>query len=128
MRRKRSRLFSPAPDISAVTIPRPHVGLGIDRAAVAVDLEVQMAGGRPRVAGPADVADDLADVDQIAPFERRRADHVGVPVLPPLPQPPDHDVVAIETRVVGALDDRAGGGRGEWSATPRGDVEALVAG
>jgi hypothetical protein len=52
---------------------------------------------------------------------------VGVPVLAPLAQSPDDDVVAVESRVVGALDYGAGGDGRQRRAAAGGDVEALVA-
>src|SRR4051812_33433482 len=92
-----------------------------------MDLEVEMAGGRAGVPGAADVTDDLTDVDLVAALEGRGVNQVGVPVLPPLPQAPDDDVVAVEAWVVGALDDGAGDRRREGRAATAGDVEALMA-
>ena len=45
---------------SAVAVPAPQGRLGVDRAAVDVDLEVEVAADRARVAGLADRADPLA--------------------------------------------------------------------
>ena len=53
-------------------------------------------------------------------------DHVRVPVLPPLAQPPNDDVVAVEAWVIGPLHDRAGGCGSEGRLAAGGDVEALV--
>src|SRR5207342_1507031 len=92
-------LSIPSSDISAVTIPRPEERRRVHRPAVDVDLEVEVAAHRAGVAGPADAADDLADVHEVAAMEGRRMDHVGVPVLAPLPQSPDHHVIAVESCV-----------------------------
>src|SRR5436190_16277950 len=88
---------------------------------------MEVAADGPRVASLADVADDLPDVDDVSLLERGGMDHVRVPVLPPLAQPPEHDEVAVQAPVVGALDDGAGGDRGQRRAAVGGDVEALVA-
>ncbi len=53
-------------------------------------------------------------------------EHVRVPVLAPLPQAPDDDVVPVEAGVVCALDDRPGDGGRQWRAAAGSDVEALV--
>src|SRR5215207_1605997 len=102
------------------------MGLGVDRATIDVELEMQVTGGRGRVAGPADAANDLADVDLITALERRRMDHMRVPVLAPLRQSPDHHVVAFKTRVVCALDDRPCRDGRQRRAAAGGDVESLV--
>src|SRR3954467_15949799 len=91
-----------------------------------MDLEVQVAADSPGVAGLADVADDLADVHQVALLEGRRMDHVRVPVLPPLAQPPNDDVVAVEAWVIGPLHDRARGCGSEGRLASGGDIAALV--
>ena len=74
----------------------------------------------------ADVAHDLADVYEVAPMEPRGMNHVRVPVLPSLPQAPEHDVVAVEACVVRTPDDGPGGDGRERRAAAPGDVEALV--
>src|SRR3954447_7036909 len=85
-----------------------------------------MAADGSSVARLADEAHGLTDVDQIPLLERGRVDHVCVPVLPPLPEAAEHDEVAVEARVVRALDDRPGDGRRQGCAAAGGDVEALV--
>src|ERR1700754_457706 len=112
--------------VLAVPVPGPKIGLRIDRAPADVDLEVEMAADRAGIAGLAHVADDLADVHQVPLLEGRGMDHVCVPVLAPLPQPPEDDVVAVEPGVVGPLHHSAGHGRSQGCATPRDHVEALV--
>jgi hypothetical protein len=49
-----------------------------------VDLEVEMAADRDRVAGLADGADSLALPDSLALADRSRARQVGVEVAAPL--------------------------------------------
>src|SRR4051794_41024540 len=111
---------------SAVAVPGSQVWLRIDRPAVHVDLEVEMAADGPCVPRLPDGPDDLTHVDELTLLEARGMEHVGVPVLPPLPQPSDDDVVAVEASIVGALHHGSGGGGSERRATARHDVEALV--
>src|SRR4051812_36028335 len=111
---------------SAVAIPGPQIGLGVHRAAADVDLEVEVAADRPSVTGLPDVAHDLTDVNQVSLLECRRVSHVGIPVLAPLSESAEHDEVAVEARVVRALDDRPGDSRREGRPAARDDVEALV--
>src|SRR5262245_809499 len=85
-----------------------------------------MAADGSRVARAAHVADDLTDLDEVAAPEPRRMAHVRVPVLAPLPQPPDHDEVSVETAVVRPLDDRPGDRGRERRPAVGDDVEALV--
>src|SRR3954470_151018 len=84
---------------SAVAVPGSQVWLRVDRSPVDVDLEVEVAADGPCVAGLPDVPDGLTDVNEVARLEARGVSHVRVPVLPPLAQSPDDDVVAVKTSV-----------------------------
>ena len=56
--------------MSAVAIPAPQRGLRIHRNPVHVDLEVQVAADRDRVAGLPHRADSLAGVDALAAVDQ----------------------------------------------------------
>ena len=58
---------------SAVAVPAPQRGLRVDRPAVDVDLEVEVAADRAGVAGLADRADPLAGEDPVAAVDARPA-------------------------------------------------------
>src|SRR5581483_1518519 len=88
---------------------------------------MEVAADRPRVAGSADVADDLADVDEVPLLEGGRMDQVGVEVLAGGAELLDDDEVPVETPVVSPLRDRPAHRRGERGAATGRDVEALVA-
>ena len=74
---------------SAVAVPGSQVWLGVDRPAVQVDLEVQVAADRAGVAGPADVPDDLADVDELPFLES------GGVMISGAPPPPGRRVLGL---------------------------------
>ena len=91
-----------------------------------MDLEVEVAADRDRVAGLADGADPLALPDAIAPVERGRARQVGVEVAALLAFAVDQQVVAVEDRVVATTQDAAVADGDQLGPTGGDDVEALV--
>jgi hypothetical protein len=91
-----------------------------------VDLEVEVAADRDRVAGLADSADPLPLPDPLAPVDRGRARQVGVEVAAPLAFAVDQQVVAVEDRVVGRAQDAAVGDRDQLGPAGGDDVESLV--
>src|SRR5918996_2324480 len=111
---------------SAVAIPGPKIGRGVDWPPLPMKLEVQVTRRRAGVSGPADVADDLADVDEVALSQPRGTRHVRVPVPAPLPKALDDDEVPVEPGIERPPDHDAGAGRGERRPAARGDVEPLV--
>lgn len=92
-----------------------------------MDLEVEVAADRDRVAALADGADALALPDPVAPADRRRARQVRVEVAAALALAVDQHVVAVEDRVVGRAQDAAIGDRDQLGLAGGDDVEALVA-
>lgn len=111
---------------SAVGVPVLEGGLWVYRVAVDVDLEVEVAADRDRVAGLADGADLLARVDVIASPDQGRAGHVSVEVAALLAFAVDQQVVAVEDRVIARLQHRAVADRDQRGPASGDDVEALV--
>jgi hypothetical protein len=107
-------------------IPAAQRGLGIDRLAVDVDLEVEVAADRDRVAGLPHSTDSLACVDAIALADEGRAGHVGVEVAAVLAFAVDQQVVAVEDWVVAGAQDAPVANRCQRRVAGGGDVEALV--
>ena len=91
-----------------------------------VDLEMQVAADRDRIAGLSHRADSLAGVDTLAAVDQRRPWHVGVEVGAVLAFAVDQQVVAVEDRVVAAAQDLAVAYRDQGRAASGDDVEALV--
>ena len=91
-----------------------------------VDLEVEVAADRDRVAGLPHGADPLAGVDALAAVDQRRPWHVGVEVGAVLAFAVDQQVVAVEDRVVAAAQDSATADRDQRRVAGGEDVEALV--
>jgi hypothetical protein len=113
-------------EASAITIPAEQGGLGIDRPAVDVDLEVQVAADRDRVAGLSHRSDSLAGIDALAPVNQRRPRHVGVEVGAVLAFAVDQQVVAVENRVIAAAQDFAAPDCHQRGIAGGDDVEALM--
>jgi hypothetical protein len=111
---------------SAVAVPAAQRGLGIDRSAADVDLEMEVATDRDRVAGLPHRADPLASPDPLAPVDQGRAGHVGVEVAAVLAFAVDQQVVAVEDRVVAAAQDAAVADGDQRRVAAGDDVEALV--
>jgi hypothetical protein len=93
---------------------------------VDVDLEVQVAADRDRVAGLPHRADSLAGVDAFAAVDQGRAGHVGVEVGAVLAFAVDQQVVAVEDRVIAAAQDSSIADRDQRRAAGGDDVKALV--
>jgi hypothetical protein len=110
----------------AVAVPAFEVWQGVDRDAVDVDLEVEVAADRDRVAGLADRADPLPLPDALALVDQRRPGHVGVEVAALLAFTVDQQVVAVEDRVIGGLEHAAVADRDQRGLAGGDDVEALV--
>lgn len=110
----------------AVPVPAPKGRLRIDRSPLQVNLEVEVAADRDRVAGHTHGTDALAGVNAFASLDRRRSRHVGVEVAAPLPFPMDQQVVAVKDRVIACLEHLSVADRDEGCATSRDDVEALM--
>ena len=91
-----------------------------------MDLEVEVAADRDRVAGLADGADPLALPHPFTLVDRSRARQVSVEVAPPLPFAVDQQVVAIEDRVVPGTEDAAVADGDQLGPAGSDDVEALV--
>ncbi len=91
-----------------------------------VDLEVQMAADRDRVAGLPHRADALAGVDAPAAVDQGRAGHVGVEVGAILAFAVDQQVVAVEDRVIAGLQNPAAADGYQRRAAGGDDVKALV--
>jgi hypothetical protein len=102
-------------------------GLGVDRAAPDVDLEMEVAADGAGVAGLADGADSLAGPDTIVAVDSGRADQVGVEVAALLALAVDQQVVAVESRVVAPAQHAAGRSGDQGRAAGGDDVEAFVA-
>lgn len=99
---------------------------GVDRAAVDVDLEVELAADAAGVAGLADPTDVLAGPDALAAMDGGGGDHVGVEVAALLALAVDQEVVAVEDRVIARAQHAAGRGGGERRGAAGDDVEAFV--
>ena len=91
-----------------------------------VDLEVQVAADRDRVAGLPHRADSLAGEDPLAAVNQSRAGHVGVEVGALLALAVDQQVVAVEDRVIAGSQDPAVSHRYQRRAAGGEDVKALV--
>ena len=100
--------------------------LRIDGHAMHVDLEVQMATDRDRVAGLPHRSDALAGVDALAAVDQGRSRHMGVEVGAILAFAVDQQVVAVEDRVIAAAQDLAVADGYQRGAAGGDDVEALV--
>jgi hypothetical protein len=111
---------------SAVAIPGIEARQGVDRDAVDVDLEVEVAADRDRVAGLANGADPLPLPDPLAPVDQGRPWHVGVEVAALLAFAVDQQVVAVEDRVVAGAQDPAVADGDQRGLAGGDDVEALV--
>jgi hypothetical protein len=99
---------------------------GVDRAAVDVDLEVEVTADGAGVAGLADAADMLAGPDALASMDVGGGDHVGVEVAAPLALAVDQEVVAVEDRVIAGTQHAAGRGGDERRVAAGDDVESFV--
>jgi hypothetical protein len=110
----------------AVGVPALQRRLRVDWPAVDVDLEVEVAADRDRVAGLPYGADSLARIDVISLLDQGRAGHVGVEVAAVLAFAVGQQVVAVEDRVVAAVQDAAAPDRDQWRVAGGNDVEALV--
>jgi hypothetical protein len=93
---------------------------------VDVDLEVEVAADRDRVAGLTDLADPLARPDLLAPVDRGRSRQVGVEVAAVLAFAVDQEVVAVEDRVIAGPQDAAVADGDQFGPAGGNDVEALV--
>jgi hypothetical protein len=113
-------------DCSAIAVPVPQRGLGIDRPPVYVDLEMQVAADRDRVAGLPHRADSLAGIDALAAVDQGRVRHVGIKVAASLAFAVDQQVVAVEDRVITRAQNRAAADRDQRRAAGGDDVKALV--
>jgi len=91
-----------------------------------MDLEVQVAADRDRVAGIADEADGLAGVDTLTAMDQGRPRHVGIEVAPILAFTVDQHIVAVEDRVIAGPQHPAAPHRYQRRAAGGDDVEALV--
>jgi hypothetical protein len=109
-----------------MAIPAPQRRLRINRPAVDVDLEVEMAADRDRVAGLPHCADSLTGVDALAAVDQGRSWHVGVEVGAVLSFAVDQEVVTVEDRVVAGAQNAAVADGDERRAAGGDDVEALV--
>jgi hypothetical protein len=111
---------------SAVAVPAFEARQGVGWGAVDVDLEVEVAADRDRIAGLADGADALALPDAVAPVECGWAGQVSVEVAALLAFAVDQQVVAVEDRVIAGLEHAAIGDRDQRRLAGGDDVEALV--
>jgi len=100
--------------------------LGVYRAPVDVDLEVEVAADGAGVAGSADAADALAGPDALAAVDRGGTDQVGVEVAALLALTVDQQVVAVEDRVIAGAQNAAGRRGDQRRAAGGDDVEALM--
>lgn len=111
---------------SADAVPAFERRERVDRVAVDVDLEVQMAADGAGIAGLADAADALAGPDAPAAVDARRADHVGIEVAAVLSLAVDQQIVAVEDRVVAGAQHAPGRHGDERRAAGSDDVETFV--
>jgi hypothetical protein len=123
---KRNQLVPQASLFFKLVIPGIERWLGVDRASVDVDLEVEMAADRAGVAGLPHRPDTLPRIDAIAPMDQGRAAHMGVEVAAILAFAVDQQEVAVEDRVVAATQDAAVTDGDQWRAAGGDDVEALM--
>jgi hypothetical protein len=93
---------------------------------VHVDLEVEVAANRDRVAGLPYEADGLAGVDLLAAVDQGRPRHVGVEVGAVLAFAVDQQVIAVEDRVIAGPQHFAAPHRNQRCAAGGDDVEAFV--
>jgi hypothetical protein len=93
---------------------------------VDVDLEMEVAADRDRVAGLPHGAYSLAGVDALAAVDQGRSWHVGVEVGAVLAFAVDQQVVTVEDRVIAAPQHLAGADRDQRRVAGGDDVEALV--
>ncbi len=107
-------------------VPTLKRGLGVYRAAVDVDLEVEMAADGAGVSGLSDRADALASPDALAAVDRGGMDHVGVEIAAVLTLAVNQQVVAVEDRVVARAQHPPGRSGGQRRAAGSDDVEAFV--
>jgi hypothetical protein len=91
-----------------------------------MNLEVEVAADRDRVAGLPYRADSLAGVDALAAVDQRGSRHVGVEVRAVLAFTVDQQVVAIEDRVIAGAQHLAVAHGHQRRVTGGDDVEALV--
>jgi hypothetical protein len=93
---------------------------------VHVNLEVEVATNRDRVAGLSHRADSLARVDTLTAVDQRGSRHVGVEVGTVLAFAVDQQVVTVEDRVVAGAQHHAVAYRYQRRVAGGDDVEALV--
>ncbi len=110
----------------AVGVPALQRRLRVDWPALDVDLEVEVAADRDRVAGLPHGADSLARPDAVTFLDQGRAGHVGVEVAAVLGFAVDQQVVAVEDWVVAAAQNAAIADRYQRRVAGGDDVEALV--
>jgi len=101
-------------------------GLGVDRAAVDVDLEVEVATNRSGVAGLADRADALARPDVVTAMDASWSDQMGVEVAAVLALAVDQQVVAVEDRVIAGAQHAPRRRRRQGRTAGGDDVEAFM--
>ena len=111
----------------AVGVPALQRRLGVYWLALDVNLEVEVAADRDRVAGLPHGADSLSGPNSVALLDQGRAGHVGVEVAAVLAFAVDQQEVAIEDRVVAAAQDAAVADGDQRRVAGGDDVEALVA-
>jgi hypothetical protein len=109
-----------------VAVPALQLRLGVDRVAVDVDLEVEVAADGASVAGLADRADSLARPDALAAVDEGRANHVGVEVAAVLALTVDQQIVAVEDRVIARAQHATRHRRDQGRPAGGDDVEAFV--
>ena len=112
---------------STAPFPAFKSGLGVDRAAADVDLEVEVAADGAGVAGLADGADPLPGPDAVAASNSGGSGHVGIEVAAVLAIAVEKQVVAVEHRVVAGAQHAPGRRGNQGRATGGDDVEAFVA-
>jgi hypothetical protein len=112
--------------MSAVGVPAAQFGLGVDRDAVDVDLEVEVTADGDRVAGLPHRSDRLAGPDSLALSNKGRAGHVGVEVAAVLAFAVDQQIVAVEDGVIAGLQYAAVADGDQFGPAGGDDVEALV--
>jgi hypothetical protein len=110
----------------AMALPTSQRGRRVDRHPMHVDLEVEVAADRDRVAGLPHRSDALAGVDALAAVNQGRSRHVGVEVGAVLAFAVDQQVVAVEDRVIAGSQDPAVADRDQRCAAGGDDVEAFM--
>jgi hypothetical protein len=93
---------------------------------VHVDLEVEVAADRDRVACLPHRADSLAGINALAAVNQGGPGHVGVEVGAVLAFAVDQQVVAVEDRVIAGVQNFAVANGDQWGAAGGDDVKALV--